>query len=1227
MQKKWIKPAVAAIAIPVIAIGAFQLVKAYEAGTAFQPNGSNRELQVNQVVFSGEEDTTAQKNNVEKEGESELWEKDKSAEDSLSPELKNSADYLFQTGRTNLPNGVENINLAGEEAGNNALASEDGTYGNDNNGYIYDVTDDRNNADLVIGTGGGQSGGTGENGAETGNGGGIGQDTAAPTETPKPSEPSQLPTPSPRPAVRPTDTVKDPETIKKEPNLYFDLEKYDENNILKNPEVRINTSDSAKENGNYLYLGQSVTDRDLYNTLDTYVLEERSWNGYYWGEQDFGEDNYVKIAGVSFDGGKTWISEYPVTIPAELQEGQMVIRVAYRFRKSDTQWNTKDVNYDPAENRTYVLKEKLTQSSQIIDTEKLANPYQQYAEVGSTMKLYEYQSNLLEGNKVTLTGLFPGWTENGQPVPWVYPVKKGRHILEPMDMVPVSEEYSVKLMYEPIPEEYLGEDRLYPLQTLTDFTGYDGILEIPEYVQAVDPESWITADTVKIPATVLQVDTEKLIAWENYVVDDGNPCLQAGDDGILYNKKGTHLLGIPYSVEELTIPSGVEEVNIPTWNTLTKIRLSTEEASQIPEIELKNMHFYCEISMNEKVLNDFMDRYETELEGFQLKTDADDTLYTVQDHLATDQDGNLRYVLRSAFKTIRLPESIKNIEKQAFSTADTINLVVPENINNLTLEKDCLKDSKIKVIWCYNTIQQKYLEEQLKNAGEGASGIQVKIVREQKVTTKLGYTYIVTEPEGTAQLLAAPKDIVYFDGTVISDDGTSVTVTAIGDEAFKNHTALEWVILPQSTKRIGTEAFRGCTALQGVLIDSRDEFTIGNNAFMDCTSIRFVAANAPAVMTEDNYAPVFTDEIGNSVFYIPSAHSDDPNCYWNQNPDAGCAYFESWVGVDEYSVENIGGQGKMLYGKNRFGNAWLALRAGKNVDEQVILPVTTQEIFACAMYQTHSGSGSYTINWNDLWLMLAIDDYAFYDSGLSGEVNYGVSGYCSYLMMHAFEKCSGITDVTIDGIMENIGEGCFFDCSGLVNVTFEDFDANSVQAALHSNMFDGCEKIQKLTIAGNTPPHLTVPTRGVSFRLLGFDIAMEQEKGLLSVPKETIQTYLDEWKYSVLGYKDDSELQEAADSAEFDAFFETGKWWTQEEKEAWKATKIAEGQQIICNWLGIEYSGDTTRSVSDGDAMIQSDREATVSDGNAVATVSGGDAITGNDDNTEPENIQEETVQ
>ena len=79
---------------------------------------------MNQVVFSGDEDTTSQKNSEEKEGESKLWEKDRTAEDALSPELKNSADYLFQTGRTNLPDDAENINLAGDEA-NNSLLPED----------------------------------------------------------------------------------------------------------------------------------------------------------------------------------------------------------------------------------------------------------------------------------------------------------------------------------------------------------------------------------------------------------------------------------------------------------------------------------------------------------------------------------------------------------------------------------------------------------------------------------------------------------------------------------------------------------------------------------------------------------------------------------------------------------------------------------------------------------------------------------------------------------------------------------------------------------------------------------------------------------------------------------------------------------------------------------------------------------------------------------------------
>lgn len=217
MQKKWIRPLLAVIAVPVAAAGAFQMVRAYEVGTAFQPAWSNRELQVNQVVFSGDEDTTSQKNSEEKEGESELWEKDRTAEDALNPELKNSADYLFQTGRTNLPNGAQNINLAGDEAGNDTLLPADSTTGN--GGFIYDITGDGDHADGVIAAGSGSIGGTGSgNGSGSSDQGGSGTNGSG---TAKPADPTATPAPNPGLTTRPADTVKDPESTKKDPNIYF----------------------------------------------------------------------------------------------------------------------------------------------------------------------------------------------------------------------------------------------------------------------------------------------------------------------------------------------------------------------------------------------------------------------------------------------------------------------------------------------------------------------------------------------------------------------------------------------------------------------------------------------------------------------------------------------------------------------------------------------------------------------------------------------------------------------------------------------------------------------------------------------------------------------------------------------------------------------------------------------------------------------------------------------
>lgn len=62
------------------------------------------------------------------------------------------------------------------------------------------------------------------------------------------------------------------------------------------------------------------------------------------------------------------------------------------------------------------------------------------------------------------------------------------------------------------------------------------------------------------------------------------------------------------------------------------------------------------------------------------------------------------------------------------------------------------------------------------------------------------------------------------------------TVTAIGDDAFRNNTRMITVSIPDSVKSIGNSAFYGCTSLIGVILPDSVE-SIGSSAFYNCTSL------------------------------------------------------------------------------------------------------------------------------------------------------------------------------------------------------------------------------------------------------------------------------------------------------------------------------------------------------------------------------------------------------
>lgn len=94
------------------------------------------------------------------------------------------------------------------------------------------------------------------------------------------------------------------------------------------------------------------------------------------------------------------------------------------------------------------------------------------------------------------------------------------------------------------------------------------------------------------------------------------------------------------------------------------------------------------------------------------------------------------------------------------------------------------------------------------------------------------YQYTLN-PDGTATLTSFTGTAADVPSSVIANDGTSYTVTAIGENAFANHTSsstLTSVNLPGSIQTIGHGAFSGCLSLYKIILPE-GLITVENGAF------------------------------------------------------------------------------------------------------------------------------------------------------------------------------------------------------------------------------------------------------------------------------------------------------------------------------------------------------------------------------------------------------------
>lgn len=93
-------------------------------------------------------------------------------------------------------------------------------------------------------------------------------------------------------------------------------------------------------------------------------------------------------------------------------------------------------------------------------------------------------------------------------------------------------------------------------------------------------------------------------------------------------------------------------------------------------------------------------------------------------------------------------------------------------------------------------------------------------------------------------------------------------IETIGEDAFKNCTNLERIILPSSVKRIAAGAFAGCTSLREIIFPSDGaNIVIESNAFAGCVSIKSITLPASVIDIQDE---AFKDCTAISDIYLES---------------------------------------------------------------------------------------------------------------------------------------------------------------------------------------------------------------------------------------------------------------------------------------------------------------------------------------------------------------------
>lgn len=259
------------------------------------------------------------------------------------------------------------------------------------------------------------------------------------------------------------------------------------------------------------------------------------------------------------------------------------------------------------------------------------------------------------------------------------------------------------------------------------------------------------------------------------------------------------------------------------------------------------------------------------------------------------------------------------------------------------------------------------------------------------------------------------------------------SVAEIGRSAFDNCKNLKTVIFSNSLKIINEWAFWGCENLTEITIPNSVK-EIGGNAFSGCKNLKSLTLSNSLKKIK---GWTFKDCTALEAVIIPNSVTSIDNSAFE-----GCTSLKSLT-IPE-SVTSISGRS--------FAGCY-------NLEEITVAPGNTKYNSNNNCNAVVTNNGYFVLGCKNSVIpegVICILDHAF--NGCSGLTQITIPNTVKYINHNAFNGCSGLTEIVIPNSVTYIEGYAFKDCTGLKSLVIPE----SIKYI--NNSFSGCSNLEKLTL-------------------------------------------------------------------------------------------------------------------------------------------------------------------